>query len=79
VIKDRLDATFAAHTIALDTNSATPESLEGLELAIITAHGGIVPEGRFFQVVADDADMKVSAAALARAVRNVGLVILFGV
>jgi hypothetical protein len=77
MINDRLGATLAAHAIALDTNSAIPQSLEGLELAIITAHGGIVPEGRFFQVVADDADLKVSAAALSQAVRNVGLVILF--
>ena len=77
MIKDRLDGTFADHGIALDTNAQIPTSLEGRELAIITAHGGIVPEGRFFQVVADDADMKISAAALSRAVRNVGLVILF--
>jgi hypothetical protein len=77
MVKDRLDETFTAHGIAVDTNPAIPEALEGLELTIITAHGGIVPEGRFFQVVADDADMKISAAALSRAVRNVGLVILF--
>jgi hypothetical protein len=77
MIKDRLDGTFVGHDIAVDTKTEIPASLEGLKLAIIAAHGGIVPEGRFFQVVADDADMKISASALARAVRNVGVVILF--
>jgi hypothetical protein len=51
--------------------------LSGAELAIITAHGGIVPEGRFFQVVADDADMRLTSAAISGAVRNAGIVVLF--
>lgn len=44
---------------------------------IVTAHRGFVPEGRFFQVVSDDAEFKVTSAALARSIRNVELVILF--
>jgi hypothetical protein len=77
ILKDRLDGTFAEHAIPVDTTTEMPVSLEGRELAIVAAHGGIVPEGRFFQVVADDADMKISTAALSRAVRNAGLVVLF--
>jgi hypothetical protein len=77
MIKDRLDATFAEYGIAVNTDTEIPDSLEGRELAIVAAHGGIVPEGRFFQVVADDADMKITAAALSGAVRNVGVLILF--
>jgi hypothetical protein len=51
--------------------------LSGAKLAIITAHGGIVPEGRFFQVVGDDADMRLTSAAISSAVRNAGIVVLF--
>jgi hypothetical protein len=77
ILKDRLDATFAEHAIHVDMSTEIPAALEGRELAIVAAHGGIVPEGRFFQVVADDADMKISSGALSRAVRNAGLVVLF--
>ena len=41
------------------------------------AHCGIVPEGRFFQVVADDSDLRVSSATLSGALRNVRVIILF--
>jgi CHAT domain-containing protein len=46
-------------------------------MVIVTAHGGIVPEDRFFQVVSDDAEFKLTSTALARSVRNVTLVTLF--
>ena len=63
---------------AVDTSTEIPLSLAGRELAIVAAHGGIVPEGRFFQVVADDADMKISTGcALARPFATLALVVLF--
>ena len=50
--------------VELDTSAAIPKGLSGSDLVIVAAHGGIVPEGRFFQVVADDADLRVSSATL---------------
>lgn len=77
VLADRLSGTLRTHSIGLDTGLAVPKGLSGAELAIITAHGSIIPEGRFFQVVADDGDMRLTPDAISRAVRNAGVVILF--
>jgi hypothetical protein len=77
MLADRLTPSLRAHGIELHINSALPENLTNKEMVIITAHGGIVPEGRFFQVVSDDAEFKVTSAALARSIRNVNPVILF--
>ena len=46
-------------------------------MAVITAHGGVHPEGRYFQVVSDEGSLRVTAGDLANALRNVGIVILF--
>jgi CHAT domain-containing protein len=43
----------------------------------VAAHGGIAPGGRFFQVVANDADLRLTSAALSKALDGVELVILF--
>ncbi len=77
MLADRLSSTLRDHSIELDTGLAVPDRLKSAELAIVTAHGSIAPEGRFFQVIADDADMRLTPDAIARAVRNAGIVILF--
>lgn len=77
ILKDRLTPTLEEHRIAVDTDLAIPDGLRGSQLAIIAAHGGIIPEGRFFQVVADDADMRLTSATISDAVSNGGLVVLF--
>lgn len=77
VLADRLSGTLRDHSIGLETGLAVPEGLSGAELAIVTAHGSIIPEGRFFQVVADDSDMRLTPDAISRAARNAGVVILF--
>lgn len=77
MLADRLSSTLRDHSIELDTGLAVPDRLKGAELAIVTAHGSIIPEGRFFQVVADDADMRLTPDAISSAVRNAGVVILF--
>ena len=46
-------------------------------MAVIVAHGGVHPEGRYFQVVSDEGVLRVGAADLANALRNIGVVILF--
>ncbi|WP_146770283.1 hypothetical protein [Mesorhizobium hawassense] len=76
-LADRLSGTLRDHSVDLDTGLAVPDRLKGAELAIVTAHGSIIPEGRFFQVVADDANMRLTPDAISSAVRDAGVVILF--
>jgi hypothetical protein len=77
MIADRLSPVLDQHHIHLDTSAALPALFQGAELAIIAAHGSIVPEGQYFQLVADDARLRVSANEFAGALRNVGVVVLF--
>jgi hypothetical protein len=74
---DRVFEPLAVHGVNLDTASAIPSNLQGAELVIITAHGGLVPGNRYFQVVRDDADLKMSGSDLGSALKNVGVAILF--
>jgi Tfp pilus assembly protein PilF len=77
MIADRLGPTFAEHGIHLDTSPAIPEGLVGSEMVIVAAHGGTIPDGNYFQRVSDEGELKVVAAEMANALRNVGVVILF--
>ena len=77
IMAHRLAPTFEKHGIAVDHARALPASLAGASVVLIAAHGGVHPEGRYFQVVADEDGFRVSAVDLAHALRNVGLVILF--
>ncbi|MAY26044.1 MAG: hypothetical protein CMK02_07090 [Polycyclovorans sp.] len=76
-VADRIRDPLAKYGVALDEGAIIPADLRGAELAIVTAHGGLIPEGRFFQVVQDDANLKASSAELADALSGVGVVILF--
>jgi CHAT domain len=77
MIADRLGSTFVEHGIQLDTGQAIPEGLVGSEMVIVAAHGSIIPDGNYFQRVSDEGELKVVAAEMANALRNVGVVILF--
>lgn len=77
VLAERLAQTFEVHGIAVDHAPDLPASLAGASVAIIAAHGAVQPEGRYFRVVADEHEFRATAADLARALRNVGLVVLF--
>jgi CHAT domain-containing protein len=77
MIADRLNATLLEHGVEMDTRSAVSQGLAGSKLVIVGAHGSIAPEGRFFQRVNDEGILKLTAAELAGALRNVGVVILF--
>jgi len=77
MIADRLGPTFEKYGFDVDRGSSLPEGLAGSELAVVAAHGSIVPEGRYFQLVSDDAELRVAGSDLAQTLRNVGVVILF--
>jgi hypothetical protein len=77
MLAERLGPTLKSQSIKLDSGPKIPAHLSGSELVIVAAHGGIVPEGRFFQTIANDADLKLTSADLSNALTDVQLVILF--
>lgn len=77
MIAERLESTFIQYGFKVDSSPTLPATFAGASLAVITAHGGVHPEGRYFQVVSDEGLLRVTARDLANALRNVGIVILF--
>ena len=77
MIAQRLEATLGEHDFLTDHGPALPATFAGASLAVIAAHGGVHPDGKFFQVVSDEGVLRVGALDLANALRNVGIVILF--
>ncbi|MFT4118346.1 CHAT domain-containing protein [Bradyrhizobium sp.] len=86
--EDRLGQTFVAiaarisealdkHGIGLDTAPVIPGNLAESELVIVTAHGGLGLDGRFFQRVSDEGRLVTTGRELAASLRNVGVVVLF--
>jgi hypothetical protein len=76
-VAERLQETFETHQITLHTSADIPDDLAESELAIIAAHGGILPEGRYVQRISDDAELALYPAVLANAVRGSAVVVLF--
>ena len=76
-VVDWLGAVFIELSIPLTTSAWILTGFENADLVTVVAHGQIVPERSYFQTIADDAALKVAAASLAIALRNVGVVILF--
>jgi hypothetical protein len=76
-IADRLRGTLDDFGISLDEEATVPSALAGAELAIVAAHGGLLPGGFYFHVIGNDAEFKAAAARLADAVRGAGVAVLF--
>ena len=77
MIAERLAPTFEHYGFVVDNGPVLPSTFAGATLAIVTAHGGVHPEDRFFHAVSDEGILRVSAAGLANALRNIGVVVLF--
>ncbi|WP_165933134.1 CHAT domain-containing protein [Rhizobium sp. BK068] len=74
---DRLSPTFEAYDITLNTEAEIPVGLFEAELVVITAHGGLGSENRFFQRVSDEGSLVTTGKRLASYLRNIGVVVLF--
>jgi len=72
-----LSETLDKHGIELDIGPEIPGNLAESELVIVTAHGGLGLDGRFFQRVSDEGSLVTTGRKLAASVRNVGVVVLF--
>ena len=77
MIAERLQPTFEQYGFTVENGPVLPGAFVGATLAVVTAHAGVHPEGCYFQVVSDEGVLRVTAADLANALRNIGIVILF--
>jgi CHAT domain-containing protein len=76
-VAERLREPLTNFGIDLRTTSSAPPEMRGADLVVLGAHGGLVPEERFFQVVADERSLRLSARHLAGLVGEAGIAILF--
>jgi hypothetical protein len=72
-----LEAPLIAAGVVLSRDAALPEDLEGCELAILAAHGGVLPKGEYFQVISDNASLSIYPEVLASSVKASRVVVLF--
>ncbi|UYC14026.1 CHAT domain-containing protein [Xanthomonas sp. CFBP 8445] len=77
MLVENLAPTFEEHGFHFDTGSEVPIGIGGADLAIIAAHGNVSPEGQYFHALNDEGTLKIPAEALATALRNVRVVVLF--
>lgn len=77
MIAERLQQTFADYGIELRTSGEIPDFLRDCEIAIVAAHGSILPEGRYIQRISNDSDLTLYPSALASALGNSTIAILF--
>jgi hypothetical protein len=77
IMADRLRDMLSDRGIDLDEEPAMPQRLAGSEVAIVAAHGGLLPGGFYFHVIANDATLKTAARRFAEAIRDTEVAILF--
>ena len=77
IVFARLEPFFQQHGFATDTSGRIPTDVRGASVAVVAAHGQLKSEKRYIHSIADEQDLTESAVALARALANVELVILF--
>lgn len=77
IMAERLRDTLKKHGVDLDEEPAVPKGLAGAELAIVAAHGGLLPGGQYFHVIANDAELRAAARRFAEAIRGAEVAVLF--
>ncbi|HEY9283222.1 MAG TPA: hypothetical protein VIP46_07195 [Pyrinomonadaceae bacterium] len=77
VLFESIAQTLDDHSFTINNEASIPEGIEGSDLTVIGAHGGLHPENEWFRVVSDDHVARHSPRSLARRLRGSGVVILF--
>ena len=76
-LAERLEPVLTEHGFAFSRSSQISRDLSNADVAVVIAHGGLLPDARFFQVLRDDASERWSPRAIADAVANAGCVVMF--
>lgn len=77
MVHQRLLPIFQEYEIQVDNSRRIPADMQGSRLAVVTAHGQLTNEARYIHRIADDEDLSESPTALANALKEAELVILF--
>lgn len=77
MVAERLRGPLEEYGVTLEEGANLPSSFRGAELAIVVAHGSLVPGGRFFQVVQDGVELHASVSELGGVLAGVGVAVLF--
>ena len=76
-IADRLEQTFAERGFEFQTSDEIPDSIAECEIAVVAAHGSILPEGQYIQRISNDSDLSLYPSVLANALPRSTIVVLF--
>lgn len=77
VALDWLRGTFEQFGFEVDTGRRLPQHMSDAGLALVTAHGGLMRDGRYIHAIRDEGDLVKAPSELAGALEGVELVILF--
>jgi len=77
MLAQRLSPTFDEYNFIVSNEPVLPTSFAGASVAVVGAHGGVHPDGRFFQTISDEGKLRVAADDLANSLRNIDVIILF--
>lgn len=76
-LAERLQECLDEHGFLLDRDTAIPNGLGDSELAVVVAHGALLPEERFIQRISGSEHLAMYPETLASAVAGSSVVILF--
>lgn len=76
-VLSRLSDTFNQYGFEVDTSRRLPRTFSGAQLVVVTAHGGLTNAGKYIHTIRDEDELVESPNALANALSDVELVILF--
>lgn len=77
ILFESISQTLNDHGFTVNNEVSIPEGVEGADLTVIGAHGGLHPENEWFRVVSDDHVARHSPRSLAQRLSGSGVVILF--
>lgn len=76
VVRNMIGPALERHDVTLNASEAIPLDMRGAQMAIIGAHGQLMPDKKYFHRIADDGALQESSMELARALQDVELAIL---
>jgi hypothetical protein len=76
-LAERLEGPLNENGVLLRRGVDIPDDISNCELVIIAAHGGLVPGEKYFQKITDNATLAIYPEALAEAVKDSDVVVLF--
>lgn len=73
----RMESIYKAHQFEVNTSAELPDDWRDVHMAVVTAHGQLTSEQRYFHRISDEQHRAESPLALVQALGGVELVILF--